>query len=48
MFQMTESYDLLDDVDDISWSDIFRPQTRRVSQTIEFRYREIEGRLCTK
>jgi hypothetical protein len=30
------------------WSDIFRVQTRRVSQTIVFRYREIGGRLCTK
>jgi hypothetical protein len=31
-----------------NWSDIFRPPTCRVSQTIVFRYREIEGRLCTK
>jgi hypothetical protein len=31
----------------INRSDIFRPQTRRVSQTIVFRYREIDGRLCT-
>jgi hypothetical protein len=29
-------------------SDIFRPQTHSVPQTIVFRYREIGGRLCTK
>jgi hypothetical protein len=28
------------------WSDIDRVQTRRVLQTIVFRYREIGGRLC--
>jgi hypothetical protein len=33
---------------DPTWSDIFRPPTRRVSQTIVFRYSEIEGTLCTK
>jgi hypothetical protein len=31
-----------------SRGDIFRVQTRRVSQTIVFRYREIGGRLCMK
>jgi hypothetical protein len=30
------------------WSNIFRVQTRRVPQTLVFRYREIGGALCKK
>jgi hypothetical protein len=32
----------------VSRGDIFRVQTRRVSQTIVCRYREIRGRLCVR